>query len=170
MCATHRLKTYCNRIFTSEQYSEISFNRGLLRVIIATEMEWLSMDRPDYSSLVKILEEMNKEGGFYASILARDDGLLMVEAVSPRTNSDVVAAMSGFVADSVERMRDELGLGQLKDISVRCSGGKAVLRKIASQKEQALILAAIMPRGVRYHARAIGKASTMIRKILGYKG
>ena len=64
------------------------------------------MDRPDYSSLVQILEDMNKEGGFRASILARDDGLLMVSATSPTTNRDVVAAMSGYVADSVERMRN----------------------------------------------------------------
>ena len=127
------------------------------------------MERPDYSSLVDILEEMNKDGSFRASILARDDGLLMVSATSPTTNRDVVAAMSGYVADSVERMRNELGLGELKDISVRCSEGKAVFRKIASQGKQSLILAAIMPRNVRYHARAIGKASTMIRKVLGYK-
>ncbi len=127
------------------------------------------MDRPDYSSLADILEEMNKDGGFRASILARDDGLLMVSATSPTTNRDVVAAMSGYVADSVERMRNELGLGELRDISVRCSEGKAVFRKIASQGKQSLILAAIMPRNVRYHARSIGKASTMIRKVLGYK-
>jgi len=77
--------------------------------------------------------------------------------------------MSGYVADTVERMRNELGLGNLKDISVRCSEGKAVFRKIASQGKQSLILATIMPRNVRYHARAIGKASTLIRKVLGYK-
>jgi len=127
------------------------------------------MERPDYSSLVDILEEMNKDGGFRASILARDDGLLMVSATSPTTNRDVVAAMSGYVADSVERMRNELELGELKDISVRCSEGKAVFRKIGSRGKQSLILAAIMPRNVRYHARAIGKATTMIRKVLGYK-
>ncbi|MDF1539591.1 MAG: roadblock/LC7 domain-containing protein [Candidatus Thorarchaeota archaeon] len=127
------------------------------------------MARPDYSSLADILEEMNKDGGFRASILARNDGLLMVSATSPTTNRDVVAAMSGYVADSVERMRNELELGELRDISVRCSEGKAVFRKIASQGKQSLILAAIMPKNVRYHARAIGKASTMIRKVLGYK-
>ncbi|MFW9850221.1 MAG: hypothetical protein ACFFF4_13875 [Candidatus Thorarchaeota archaeon] len=127
------------------------------------------MERPDYSALARILEEANKLGGFTASVLARDDGFLIASAVAPTTHPDVVAAMSGYVADTVERMRNELNLGNLKDISVRCSQGKAVFRKIASQGKQSLILAAIMPRNVRYHSRAIGKASTMIRKVLGYK-
>jgi predicted regulator of Ras-like GTPase activity (Roadblock/LC7/MglB family) len=126
------------------------------------------MERPDYGTLASILEEMNKEGEFTASVLARDDGLLMASAASPKTNREVVAAMSGFVASTVERMRDELGLGQLRDISVRCSMGKAVFRKIASQGEQALLIAAIMPRNVRYHLRPIGKAATKIRHVLGY--
>ncbi len=127
------------------------------------------MERPDYRSLVTILEVMNKEGGFFASVIARDDGFLIASDVSATTHPDVVAAMSGYVADTVERMRDELKLGDLKDISVRCGNGKAVFRKIASQGRQALIIAAIMPKHVRYHARAIGKASTQIRKVLGYR-
>ncbi|MHA1882863.1 MAG: roadblock/LC7 domain-containing protein [Candidatus Thorarchaeota archaeon] len=126
------------------------------------------MERPDYSALARILEEMNEEGGFIASVLARDDGLLMASAVSARTNSDIAAAMAGHVANSVERMRDELSLGELRDISVRCSEGKAVFRKIASQEKQALIIGAIMRRGVRYHSRALGKGSTQIRNVLGY--
>ncbi len=127
------------------------------------------MERPDYSKLATILQEMNKEGGFIASVLARDDGLLMASAVSARTNGDIAAAMAGHVANSVERMRDELGLGALKDISVRCDEGKAVFRKIASEGKIALIIGVIMPKGVRYHARAIGKGSTRIRSVLGYR-
>ncbi|MHA2206572.1 MAG: roadblock/LC7 domain-containing protein [Candidatus Thorarchaeota archaeon] len=127
------------------------------------------MDRPDYGALAKILEEMTKEGGFHASVLSRDDGLLMASAASPTTNREVAAAMAGLVVDSVERMRTELSLGELKDITVRSKKGKAVFRKIASKDQQNLILVAIMPRNIRYHARALGKAATKIRKILRYR-
>ncbi|MFW9846866.1 MAG: hypothetical protein ACFFD6_08970 [Candidatus Thorarchaeota archaeon] len=127
------------------------------------------MERPDYGALTKTLETMNKEGGFTTSVLARDDGWVMAYAVSPTTNIDVVAAMSGYIADTVERVRNELSLGETRDISVRCSEGKAVFRRISSQGNQALILAAIMPRNVRYHSRAIGKAATQIRRILKYR-
>ncbi|NHI83624.1 MAG: roadblock/LC7 domain-containing protein [Candidatus Thorarchaeota archaeon] len=126
------------------------------------------MERPNYRALPEILEEMNKEGGFIASILARDDGLLMASAASPTTNREVFAAMSGIVAEPVERMRKELSLGELKDISIRFSEGKAVFRKIAAKGKQSLIIAAVMQRGVRYHSRAIGKATTKIRGVLGY--
>jgi predicted regulator of Ras-like GTPase activity (Roadblock/LC7/MglB family) len=124
------------------------------------------VERPDYGALVKILEEMNKEGGYTASILSRDDGLLMASAASPTTNREVVAAMSGYVASSVNRMRNELGLGQLKDINVRCSEGKAVFRMILSDMDHGLILAALMPRTLRYHNRALGKAATKIRNLM----
>ncbi|UCE09755.1 MAG: hypothetical protein JSW61_12400 [Candidatus Thorarchaeota archaeon] len=127
------------------------------------------MERPDYSALTKVLEEMNKEGGFYASVLSRDDGWPMANAVAPRTNPDVVAAMSGYVASTVERMRKDLELGEVKDIVVRCSAGKAVIRKIGSRDEQTLLVAAIMPKSVRYHSRAIGKGATTIRQIMRYK-
>ncbi|MHA1652655.1 MAG: roadblock/LC7 domain-containing protein [Candidatus Thorarchaeota archaeon] len=126
-----------------------------------------TMKRPDYAALARILEEMNREGGYSASILARDDGLLMASATDPTTNREIVAAMSGYVASTVERMRTELKLGELRDISVRCSEGKAVFRKISPEGSQSLILAAIMPRSVRYHSRALGKAATRIRRLLG---
>ena len=124
------------------------------------------MKRPDYSVLAEILEEMNREGGYIASILARDDGLLMASAASPTTNRDVVAAMSGYISATAERMRTELSLGELRDISVRCTEGKAVFKKITPAGTQPLILAAIMPNSVRYHSRALGKAATKIRKLL----
>jgi len=127
------------------------------------------VSRPDYRALPKILEDMNKEGGFIASILARDDGLLMASAAAPTTNREVFAAMSGIVAEPVERMRQELALGELKDISIRFSDGKAVFRKIASKGKQSLIIAAVMPKGVRYHSRALGKATTKLRDVLGYR-
>ena len=127
------------------------------------------MERPDYHALPEILEQMNQEGGYLASILAREDGLLIASAVAPTTNGDVVAAMSGIVASTAERMRTELGLGSLRDITIRCSDGKAVFRKVLSSKNESFILAAIMPRKIRYHLRPLGKTATKISRLLGYK-
>jgi predicted regulator of Ras-like GTPase activity (Roadblock/LC7/MglB family) len=127
------------------------------------------MERPDYRALADILDGMTEEGGYTASILARDDGLLMASSASPTTNRDVVAAMSGYVTSSVERLRNELFLGELRDISVRCLEGKFVVKKIASDGGQSFLLAAIMPRNVRYHSRPLGKAATRIRKLLRYR-
>ena len=127
------------------------------------------MERPDYHALPEILEQMNQEGGYLASILAREDGLLIASAVAPTTNGDVVAAMSGIVASTAERMREELGLGSLRDITIRCTDGKAVFRKVLSGKNESFILAALMPRRVRYHLRPLGKTATKISRLLGHK-
>ena len=126
------------------------------------------MSRPDYGELPKILEKMNKEGGFTLSSLVRDDGLSIASAVAPGTDRDVVAAVSGFISDSAERVRKELKLGDIRDISLRCTKGKAVFKKIGTSGKQALILAAVMPRKIRYHARPIGKAATKIKRLLKY--
>jgi predicted regulator of Ras-like GTPase activity (Roadblock/LC7/MglB family) len=127
------------------------------------------MERPDYNKLPLILEEMNNEGGYTVSVLARGDGLLVASAASPTANRDLVAAMSGMIAEVAERVRSELKLGDVRDISLRCAEGKAVFKRVGSRGDESLILGALMPRKVRYHARAIGKASTRIRRLMGYK-
>ncbi len=124
------------------------------------------MKRPDYVLLAEILTEMNMEGGYTASILARADGLLVASAKTPSVDQDIVAAMAGYVSATVERMRDELALGNVHDITVRCSEGKAVFKKVPVTGED-LILAALMPRGIRYHARLLGKTATKIARMFG---
>ncbi|MFW9808113.1 MAG: roadblock/LC7 domain-containing protein [Candidatus Thorarchaeota archaeon] len=123
------------------------------------------MQRPDYTALPKILESMNKDGGFTLSSLVRSDGLSIASAVSPGMDKDVVAAVSSFITDSAERVRKELMLGEIRDISLRCTEGKAVFKKIG-RSSGALILAAVMPKSVRYHSRPIGKAATKIRRLM----
>ncbi|MGY5874650.1 MAG: roadblock/LC7 domain-containing protein [Candidatus Thorarchaeota archaeon] len=127
------------------------------------------MERPNYHALPDILEEMNREGGYTASILARGDGLLVASAISPTVNGDVVAAMSGIMASTAERTRTELSLGALRDITIRCSAGKIVFKKIMTRSDEVFILAALMPRRVRYHQRPLGKTATRIARLLGYK-
>lgn len=127
------------------------------------------MKRPDYTKLPEILEQMNKEGGYTVSVLARGDGLLVASDVAPDVNRDVVAAMSGIITEVAERVRSDLQLGDVKDISLRCANGKAVFKRVGALGDEVLIIGAMMPKNVRYHSRAIGKAATTIRKLMGYK-
>ncbi len=127
------------------------------------------MERPDYHKLPIILETMNKDGGYSASVIARGNGLLVTSATSPTTNQDVVAAMCGMIAEVAERVRKELILGEIRDISLRCAEGKAVFKRVGARGDDVLIIGALMNKDVRYHSRAIGKATTQIRKLMGYK-
>ncbi|MHA1951477.1 MAG: roadblock/LC7 domain-containing protein [Candidatus Thorarchaeota archaeon] len=110
---------------------------------------------------------MNRDGRFSLSSLVRSDGLSIASAVSPGTDKDVVAAVSSFITDSAERVRKELMLGEIRDISLRCTEGKAVFKKIG-KGTSSLILAAVMPKSVRYHSRPIGKAATSIKRLMGH--
>ncbi|NWF96862.1 MAG: hypothetical protein HXY34_12035 [Candidatus Thorarchaeota archaeon] len=128
------------------------------------------MERPDYASLTDILEDMNREGGYHASILARQDGgFLIASAVSPTTNRDLVAAMAGYLVDTSERVKKELSLGDIRDISVRCTAGKMVVKTITTDGSDTFLLAVLMPRNIRYHSRPLGKAATRIKNLLRYK-
>lgn len=127
------------------------------------------MERPDYNRLPLILEEMNTEGGYTVSVLARGDGLLVASAASPTANRDLVAAMAGMIAEVAERVRFELKLGEVRDISLRCEQGKAVFKRVGARGNESLIIGALMPKHVRYHSRAIGKASTRLKRLMGYK-
>jgi predicted regulator of Ras-like GTPase activity (Roadblock/LC7/MglB family) len=127
------------------------------------------MERPDYHELPKILETMNREGNYSASVLARGNGLLVSSATSPKTNQDVVAAMCGMIAEVAERVRKELLLGEIRDVSLRCQDGKAVFKRVGRRGDDVLIIGALMPKNVRYHSRAIGKATTRIRGLMGFK-
>ena len=112
---------------------------------------------------------MNKDGGYSASVLARGNGLLVASATAPTTNQDVVAAMCGIIGDVAERVRKELTLGDVRDISLRFAQGKAVFKRVGARGDDILIIGAIMPENVRYHSRAIGVATTRIRTLMGYK-
>ncbi len=73
----------------------------------------------------------------------------VASATSPTTNQDVVAAMCGIIADVAERVRKELALGDVRDISLRCSMGKAVFKRVGARGDDVLIIGAIMPKNVR---------------------
>ena len=98
------------------------------------------MRRPDYTKLPAILEQMNKEGGYTVSVLARGDGLLVASAAAPNVNRDVVAAMSGIITEVAERVRSDLKLGDVKDISLRCADGKAVFKRVGALGDEVLII------------------------------
>ncbi len=125
----------------------------------------MQMERPDYRSLREILEEMKSESGFSALILASHEGILIESVVAPTINRDLVAAMAGYLVDTTERVKRELGLGEIKDVLIRCAEGMVVVKAIQTSNGP-LLLAALIPPNVRYYTRSVNRTATRIRKIL----
>ncbi len=125
----------------------------------------MQMERPDYRSLRETLEAMKNNGGFSALILANHEGILIESVVDPTINRDLVAAMTGYLVNTTERVKKELELGDINDILIRCADGMIAVKTISTHNGS-LLLAALIPRHIRYYTRTVGKAATMIKKLL----
>ncbi|MHA1208518.1 MAG: roadblock/LC7 domain-containing protein [Candidatus Freyarchaeota archaeon] len=94
-------------------------------------------------ALTKILENLNSKGGFNASIIAGEDGLVMAEATK-ELDKNVIAAMAGLSHSTAEKVKDQIGLGDVENVIIETNGGVLVFRGIYLPANK-LILAVIMP-------------------------
>ena len=93
-------------------------------------------------ALTRILEGLNVKGGFQASIIAGEDGLVLAEA-SKELDKNVVAAMAGLSHSTAERVKDQVGLGDVENVIIETDSGVMVFRGIYLPTNK-LILAVIM--------------------------
>jgi predicted regulator of Ras-like GTPase activity (Roadblock/LC7/MglB family) len=117
-------------------------------------------------SLTGILEELNKTGRVKASIVATDEGFVIASAVSRGIDEKVAAAMGSFVFNTADRARDELKLGMIRDITIRCEQGTLVCKSTLLEDNRPVALAALVPRNTRFFIRAVNKALGEIREVL----
>nr|MDO8082473.1 roadblock/LC7 domain-containing protein [Candidatus Freyarchaeota archaeon] len=94
------------------------------------------------STLRKILESLNSKGGFHASIIAGEDGLVLAEA-SKELDKNLMAAMAGLSHSTADRVKDQIGLGDVENVIIETNGGVMVFRGIYLPTNK-LILAVIM--------------------------
>jgi predicted regulator of Ras-like GTPase activity (Roadblock/LC7/MglB family) len=95
------------------------------------------------SALTKILENLNSKGGFHGSIIAGEDGLVLAEATK-ELDKNVIAAMAGLSHSTAEKVKEQIGLGDVENVIIETNGGVLVFRGIYLPTSK-LILAVIMP-------------------------
>jgi predicted regulator of Ras-like GTPase activity (Roadblock/LC7/MglB family) len=117
-------------------------------------------------TLTDILEKLNKTGRVKASIIATDEGFVIASAVRPGVDEKVAAAMGSFVHNAADRAKDELALGAIRDITVRCKEGTLVCKSTILQDGRPVVLAALVHRKARFFIRAINNALREIRVAL----
>jgi predicted regulator of Ras-like GTPase activity (Roadblock/LC7/MglB family) len=117
-------------------------------------------------ALTKVLEYLNSEGRVKASIIATDEGFVIASAVSRGVDEKVAAAMGSFVHNAAERAREELTLGMIRDITIRCENGILVCKSTQMQDGRFVILAALVPRNTRFFLRGINNALREIKVAL----
>jgi predicted regulator of Ras-like GTPase activity (Roadblock/LC7/MglB family) len=117
-------------------------------------------------SLTGILEELNKTGRVKASIVATDEGFVIASAVSRGVDEKVAAAMGSFVFNTADRAKDELKLGLIRDITIRCEQGSLVCKSTLLEDGRPVVLAALIPRNTRFYIRQVNNTLRKIRDVL----
>lgn len=113
-------------------------------------------------ALTEVLNELNNTGRVKASIVADDEGFVIASAVRRGVDEKVAAVMGSIVHNAAERAREELALGTMRDITIRCEKGTLVCKSIRMQDGRYVILAGLVPRNTRFFLRAVNHA---IRKL-----
>lgn len=115
--------------------------------------------------LQKILERITKEGSLKACVVSSIEGFVIASAESPEFDKRIAAAMASFAFSSAKRTKSELGLGDLRDVLIRCTGGKVVFKAIEVNPNESFILSALIPPSTRYYRRIINMAAREIKNL-----
>ncbi len=116
-------------------------------------------------ALQKILERITKEGTIKACVVSSMEGFVVASAESPEFDKRIAAAMASFAFSAATRTKSELGLGDLRDVLIRCTGGKVVFKAIEVASNESFILSALIPASTRYYNRIINMAAREIENI-----
>ncbi|MFW9831366.1 MAG: roadblock/LC7 domain-containing protein [Candidatus Thorarchaeota archaeon] len=117
-------------------------------------------------ALTMVLEDLNSTGRVKASIVADEEGFVIASAVRRGVDEKVTAVMGSIVHNAAERAREELALGAMRDITMRCEDGILVCKSTQMQDGRHIILAALVPRNTRFFLRAVNNALREIREAL----
>ncbi len=117
-------------------------------------------------SLTDILEELNKTGRVSASIVADEEGFVIASAVGHGVDEKVAAVMGSIVFNNADRARDELKLGLMRDITIRCEQGSLVCKSVLLEDGRPVVLAALVPRNTRFYIRQVNNTLRKIRDVL----
>ena len=115
--------------------------------------------------LQKILEKITKEGTIKACVVSSMEGFVVASAESPEFDKRIAAAMASFAFSAATRTKSELGLGDLRDVLIRCTGGKVVFKAIEVSPNESFILSALIPASTRYYNRVINMAAREIENL-----
>jgi predicted regulator of Ras-like GTPase activity (Roadblock/LC7/MglB family) len=116
-------------------------------------------------ALQRLLERITKEGSLKACVVSSIEGFVMASAESTGFDKKIAAAIASFAFSAAKRTKSELGLGDLKDVLIRCTEGKAVFRAVEVSPSEAFILSAIIPPQTRYYNRIINMAAREIKNL-----
>lgn len=98
----------------------------------------------DPSALDQVLEGMNAQGQFAASVLASDDGLPVAFAPSPCPyDANTVAAIVSLVRGFMQEAQQQLGLADVEEVSTVVSDRTRLICRYFGMGDKRFVLAIV---------------------------
>jgi predicted regulator of Ras-like GTPase activity (Roadblock/LC7/MglB family) len=99
-----------------------------------------------FQDLVDILDRLNTEGEFVASVLTDIDGIPLVSAVTgERDLTEPLAAVVPLVRQSVQRSNEQVGLAEANEVVVNNSDGARLVSRFFAVERRLFILVCVVP-------------------------
>ncbi|MCI0474742.1 MAG: roadblock/LC7 domain-containing protein [Anaerolineales bacterium] len=99
----------------------------------------------------EILQRMNKEGFFVASVLASEDGLPIASAPTPSPyDADTIAAMVALVKDFIKQTQTRLGLAEVDEVSIFVNDRSRLICRYFDAGAQPFVLTILAPPNQSY--------------------
>lgn len=116
------------------------------------------------SPFLKILEEMNQDGGFDRSVLATSEGL-PIASCPMQPDHELASAMIAMLQQVGVETQDRLNLAAVDEVTIRTEDSMhLVCRRIQSGSDW-ICLCALVPAGA-YYRRATNRAVRRISKLI----
>ncbi len=99
-----------------------------------------------FQDLVDILDRLNTEGEFVASVLTDIDGIPLVSAVTGEKDlTEPLAAVIPLVRQSVQRSNEQVGLAEANEVVVNNSDGTRLVSRFFEVEGRLFILVCVVP-------------------------
>lgn len=115
--------------------------------------------------LTQILEEMNQEGDFLASVVTDQNGLPIVFAAREGYDTERQSAIMALVRKVIAQNEKRLGISQAEEISIVDSDGRLLVCRAFTARDYDLILAVLIANRQQTYRRITTRAANQISRV-----
>ena len=119
----------------------------------------------EFDNLQRALEDFVYTYGFLASVVSTSDGLVVASAIKEGLDQNLAAALSALVDQTIDRVKNDLRLGNVKHFLIEAELGTLIFKKIVINEEP-ILLTVLAPKSMRYFKRKLNRISKSIINFL----
>lgn len=119
----------------------------------------------DSTDMGDVLDQMNREAGFPASIVTGANGLLVASSVKSGDNPEKQSAVVAKLLEAGNLVQTQLSMGSTDELAFHAEDGRRLICRPFHLNGQNLILAVVVPRRDQAYRRATNRTISLLRTL-----